>query len=262
MSVNQKDILLPINENNRDENLLIEYDGFIKNTAEALIMMLELEKEENLKKYPRLQPFLNSKDKDLYNDTVLFSPEQLLGFLSNNTLSTDEIMKELDELFQRFDIINFQLDTVFEYALMNLADMDYVKSISIVSRRGFKNYELDYIRKTFHKNIKKFDFYIGNINELIKTGKYTTVFTNDADGVITCLKEMENDVLEKILFIIRICIDTIDLEESDSTNRYIHLKEIEEITKDKQRAVTYMYTDYFSLEEELNESIETETPLG
>lgn len=247
------DLLYPLKENNRQEHFLVDYDGFIKNTAEAVAIMLDVDREENLKKYPNLDKIWNNDETVLYNNTLLFSPEQLLAVVSNNELSPQEIRDEINSLFSRYNIIEFQRTTIFEFALYNILGAEFTKSVDIINRRGFQKYEIEYLSKSYKKYLDKVKFYDGNIDELIKTGKYTTILLNNPDSVVQALNTLQNEILEKTLFILRINLDTVNIDFKKPEERYKYQAKFNELIKDKQRAITYMYTDCIQKEPVLYE---------
>ena len=173
-----KDFLLPVIGKNRNEILLIEYEGFLKNMTECLILQMKYKWDYYENRFPAIKDYFMMKPIPLYNSTELFSRRDILKVL-DSSIENNEI-DEIIESCESIDVNEIRVDTMFEFALKELAMTDFVKEIHIVKANQFYPEELEYLMEVvFPSNIhSKINLYNGDIDEEIVSIHPTTIFSN------------------------------------------------------------------------------------
>lgn len=239
-------LLTPLGDNNREEDMLIDFSGFIKNMAEIIAMTI-FENEEacasvivNKELYNEFKE-LYTKDRDaFFMTTSILKPEDLLRAIADDTFEDDEdLVLSMDLLFETFNLIGKSSSTVYEYALQNIVEKDFCKSITfyLPQQYAFKPYQIKYLYDTFRGKEEKINILEGDYRKEAKEGNYTTICTNDMDFIMDALQTWDNEKLEQTFFIL-MNNNTNITSDDDGNVSYAYVEELEKLTKGKKRAVT------------------------
>lgn len=212
------DLLQPIADNNRDEVFLIEYEGFIRNTAEGLIRSLQLNITENLQKYPKLSEYNDLTPDELYHKVMYYAGEQLLDILCENNKSIPEIISLYQSIMEPNDIISYLHDTIYYRMLMNLSEKKFMKSIHIIKHTKYTPTDISMFNNDFHENSNKLHIYNGDtVHFYMAHPEITTVMLNDTVDLDNLLSHADKEHLKNTLFILRNNVDTLHQSPTDSS---------------------------------------------
>jgi len=237
-----QDLLFPLKEgNNREERILVEYDGFIKCLSEAVIYNLLLNKSKYINKYPLLKLYEQFNSYELYDNCFLYTPEYLLYYLSECNIEKETLAEDLFTLL-RTSVLGYQEDVLFEYGLHNLLQQDYVSSVHIVNRYLYNEYDINRFKFIFPSTTNKIKIMESDdIFTLINQNDYTTIFMND----VTELLQMPSKIkapknLQSILFILRNVDDNIRYEGTEI--KYNYESELQELRNKYQMVIGRMFS--------------------
>ena len=238
-------LLTPLGDNNREERMLVDFGGFIKNLAELMtIFMFENEEAcetliEDKELYNELKEMYNADRDAFFISTSILKAEDLLRALANDTFESDEdLVLSMDLIFENSDLLEKTTSTVYEYALQNIVQKDFCKSITffLPQQYDFKPYQIKYLYETFKGFEGKINILNGDYRKEAKEGNYTTICTNDIDFILDALRTWDNDKLEQTFFIL-LNNNTNIIRDGESVI-YAYVEELEKLTKGKKRAVT------------------------
>lgn len=204
------DLLHPLTSKlpNRNESIIIEYDGFINSLSERVVRLMELD-ANNLSKYPMLKEVFKLNPTDVFNLANLYTMEDLDKIIFNKDIEKNNIiLKEL----MKMNIIEFQQKALFEYSIYQLLQQKYIKNVSIIKKDDFFEYELDSIYSTFGEYGKKISVYTGDTLSIVKDKEFTTICTSDFHTIENIIKE-KGESAKDIFFILR----------NNSSNLYIDI---------------------------------------
>ena len=243
MSILNPDLLYPIFDNNRDEILLVEYEGFIKSITEGIVIAMILSKQKWENKYPKIKEFISVVNGEIFDMSSLYSPIEYLKILSGDELAIDEIEKDL-EILSPINIIRFQQSTLFDFALRNLIQEKFIKRCHIVKSTPFYNHEIKYLEKAFAHQIDKIDIVSGTTLEAFEEYSPTTCFTNSLDSITRVIEYASNLSLKNIFFVLRNTSETVYYSQEDRLFKYHTgvINKIEIWNKSKQFYVAPMYS--------------------
>ena len=239
-------LFTPLGDNNRDEHMLVDFSGFIKNLAEIIAITI-FENEENCASvivnkelYNDLKELYKTDKESFFISTSILYPEDLLRAIANDTFESDEdLVLSMDLLFENFNLLEKSSSTIYEHALRNIAQKDFCKSITfyLPQQYAFKPYQIKYIHDIFMGNEEKINILEGDYRKLAKENNYTTICTNDIDFIMDALQTWDNDKLEQTFFILMNNNTNITRDDNGNVS-YAYVEELEKLTKDKKRAVT------------------------
>jgi len=234
------DFLTPIFGNNRDEIILVEYDGFIKNKTEAILLSMISTKQIWIDKYPGINKYENISSDQIYQDSFLKLPESLLYNLSNKSLSIKTIKDDIDKL-QKIDILQCQRFTIIEFAIKTLLLEKFVKTVYIIKEEDYTSKELLYLKNNYEIFEDKIKILCGNTLEAFSMCKPTTYFTNSLYKIENIIKD--ESITDK-LFILRNTEDILNYNESTNifTLKPEILSKIENINKEKKNYIGTVFT--------------------
>lgn len=202
----QRDLLYPLKKDNRPEHFLIEYEGFIRNLAEAVIISMRGNLDENLTNFPGLSQYIELPRFDLYNATCLYTPEEIVSRISYPEISIEDIWAITDAALA-VNVIEQQAPTMFEYALTRISREEFCQSITFIKRRPFLDFEIEYTSLLFKDSIRKINFVSGDIVEAVHDDSpYTSIAMHDTDEVLRILDKLPPEKAKNIFFIV---LDTI-----------------------------------------------------
>jgi hypothetical protein len=245
MSVLNYDPLYPIFDKNRDEIFLVEYENFIKNIVEGIVVNMLLTRQRWINKYPNLKEFNNFFDGFLYDKILLYnSPLECLKELSNNTLDDDEILKDIKEIEGISNTLQFQQSTLLEFVLLTLIKEKFIKKIIFIKSTEFDENELKYLMNIFNDNMNKIDIFSGPSEEVFESHKPTTCFINSLDTINKCINIANINSMKDRLFILRNTNDNIYYNNEDKIFHYKKdfLDKIEVINNSKVYYISCMYS--------------------
>lgn len=208
---------------NRNESIIVEYDGFINSLSERIIRLMEID-NNNLEKYPMLAEVFKLSPVDIFTLANLYTLEDLDRVIFNGDLYKNKTV-DIEELL-KMNIIEFQQKSVFEYSLYQLIQQKYVKNVSIIKKTDFFEYELEYLYRTFGEFENKLKLYVGDTVSIVKDMDFTTIGTNDFSTISEIIKTKGEDA-KKIFFILRNNSSNLIVDPSSE----IQLKFKEDINK-------------------------------
>lgn len=200
------DVAMPFesftNNKNRDEIFIVYFDGFIKNISEGIVKILLSIYQEVKESYSNLDFFKEFDSDDLYDNTVMFKPADLIQILSENTLNNEnEIEQELQSIRTLIDYDKLKI-TTFEYCLYNLLQEDFIKKCFFYKDSEFTDNELQYLNKQFGEFDNKIAYASGSIIDLFEDENPTTIFTSDETIIDIFSERYADNMLQDKLFVI------------------------------------------------------------
>lgn len=196
------DPLQPVSGKNRNESILVEYEGFVKNVTEALIEQMQMYGDEMGAKYPKIKDYWHMNAFPRYIATVNFTPFEFLTILNDNNHSEEEIKEDIQKVAGE-NVISVLTDTAIEWALERMQFADFTKEISFVKNGQVFKHEYDYLKRRFGINSKvQCNIYEGDVISLCDDFNYTTIMTNDSN-TIRVLIEKDPEKYKQALFLSR-----------------------------------------------------------
>lgn len=243
-------------DDNRDEILLISFDGFIKNTSEGLVRTMLRNEEDWIEKYPNLQTFELYDPDELYENTMIFHPSELLYLLSDGKVTEEDIDHDLDTLLPTIFLQNSKI-TTFEFSLFQLLQQPFVKKVIFYRESTFYENEIMYIMEKYDEVIDKVSLSTGGIFATIDEYHPTTIFTNEF-YLIDALFKKDIDPEDKLMVVL---LNSNQNMKLDGDNKFVYREDfnalIKEISKKESFGITTMFN--FLLEsEEMTNSIKEE----
>lgn len=245
MSVLRPDLLYPIFDKNRDEIFLVEYEGFIKNIVEGIVLSMLFTKQRWIDMYPKLTEFKDILNGEVYDKTMLYiNPLDYLNELSNDTLSDTDILKDIQELEKMVDIIQYQQCTIVEFAVQSLLKQKFVKKCIFLKSTPFNNNEIKYIASVFKDSINKINIFSGPTEEVFESYEPTTCFINSFNTINKCIQIGNVMSMKDKLFILRNTNENVYYSNVDKLFRYKteFINNVEIINKGKVYYIAPMYT--------------------
>ena len=172
----------------REEILLVDFDGFIKNPSEALIRTMLRDDIFWMERYPLLESFDDFDEDELYDNTMIFQPSELLYSLCEGNLSKEEIEEDVEEILSDVFIENSKI-TTFEFSLFQLLHERFIKRCYIFKETSFFDYEIQYIESQYSEVLDKIEIVSGGIITLFEEYKPTTIFTREKELIMKYFPE-------------------------------------------------------------------------
>lgn len=248
---------------NRNETLLVFFDGFIKNTTEGMIRTMLIDKDKWLGKYPELEYYEGKSNQDIYNETMFYQPADMLESLSNGKVAEEDITKDIESILPLVKLKDSQL-TTFEIALYRLIQVGFIKKCYIYREGKFFRNELVYCRTRYANFIEKFEFVDEvNLPDFIVKVHPTTIFINDPNFVFDyVVNKMTDDERLAQIYIILANFQMLQFNEQKNTFEYNQdlIQSIYSIGEDAVYGVMPMFNfqvdDVTSTDEEENNNVE------
>lgn len=239
------DVGLPLQsaDRSRDETFIIFFEGFIKNPSEGMIRTMLRDKDQWIFLYPHLKDFLGMTMDELYENTMLFQPDEALKILSDNKRTDDEITKDLEKIMPEV-ILENSLMTSFEFALFNLLKAPNIKKCYIYKEGSFYQNELKYIRSKFSGVFNKIEFVDEEpFTDLFDRANATTIFLTDPAFIFDYV---ENQVPEEksanTMFIVLNSHQTVEMIENSAFQYTLSFeKKLKEVNEEKDYGVSAMF---------------------
>ena len=211
------DVGLPIQfpENARDEILIVYFNGFIKNASEGIVRTMLREEEDWIEKYPYLETFIGMTQDELYENTMLMMPRNLLYALSDELLSLDEIDNDLTVIEPNVILDNSKI-TAFEFSLYQLLHEKNVKRCYFFKETEFYENELKYIERQYNDVLEKIECVNGSFVLLFEDIKPTTSFISDCNLLLnTIIPNYDKEILDEMMFVVLNTAVNIEYSEED-----------------------------------------------
>lgn len=242
-------------DKSRDESLIVCFDGFIKNTTEGIIRTMLRDMDDWVELYPGLSDFNEMTMEELYDNTMLFRPHELLSGLSQGKRSEEDILKDIEKISPNVFLENSKL-TSFEYALYTILQSPTTKVCYIYKEGPYYPNELQYIYKAYGPLMRKVHV-IENTNlvDLFDGVKSTTVFLTDPAFVFDYV---ENHVSEEksdgVMFVILNSVKTVEMLEDEDNFQYTEefQSKMEETNHEQFYGVSAMFN--FAMDESMTEA--------
>lgn len=187
---------------NRDETLIVYYDGFIKNITEGVILTMLSEIEDWEPLYPGLSRYDPMTVEEVYDETSIFQPAQLLEALCEGKRTDEEIFADLDNILPRIYLSELMI-TNFEFVLANLLDQDFVKQCYIYREGKFNVSDKVYLHRAYRRNRGKITL-VDQVNfiDFYEQVDPTTVFTNDISFVFDYVMHQPTEKRDNKMFVV------------------------------------------------------------
>mgnify|MGYP004451155415 FL=1 len=211
-----RDPLYPVG-GNRDEQILIEFDGILHSEAEDIFYGMKdciVLEAHGFHTYDRLLSYNNPEK--VYEEIGYFRPRDLIKYLNDgNEIDDDEISTIIEYSKMNYDYSTYTFLNMLG-ALETLARTDYVKGITIVFT-NHRESDAKFLAAMFDKELltKKFSILESSTDTVIqdmekemleaanKNIPYTTVITNEYQLIIDTLTDYRKYKTDTSFFLLR-----------------------------------------------------------
>ena len=213
---NIRDPLYPVG-GNRDERILIEFNGILHSEAEDIFYGMKdciVLEAHGFHTYDRLLSYNNPEK--VYEEIGYFRPRDLIKYLNDgNEIDDDEISTIIEYSKMNYDYSTYTFLNMLG-ALETLARTDYVKGITIVFT-NHRESDAKFLATMFDKELltKKFSILESSTDTVIqdiekemleaanKNIPYTTVITNEYQLIIDTLTNYRKYKTDTSFFLLR-----------------------------------------------------------
>ena len=213
---NIRDPLYPVG-GNRDERILIEFNGILHSEAEDIFYGMKdciVLEAHGFHTYDRLLSYNNPEK--VYEEIGYFRPRDLIKYLNDgNEIDDDEISTIIEYSKMNYDYSTYTFLNMLG-ALETLARTDYVKGITIVFT-NHRESDAKFLATMFDKELltKKFSILESSTDTVIqdiekemleaanKNIPYTTVITNEYQLIIDILNDYRKYKADTTFFLLR-----------------------------------------------------------
>ena len=240
------DLLYPMNDNNRDEVILIQFDRSYKNLNMSILrnlFQMTADDPSLYKIFPNLKEYLDMDNDMRYNTTVLFNHIDFVHNLSNEKLSKDICQMYVDQL-----LYPLKLDTLhstrMESMIREFLKHDFVKKIYIQADKFTREID-DFLAITYRDLINKRVYGVeGTIIEAISDPEFgvTTAFVSDADDIHYIVQTDKSALHDKMILIMD-GYQNIEIDGDPKNNKivYKYQKEFIQLGEERIANIAYMY---------------------
>lgn len=190
-------------DKSRDETFIVFFDGFIKNPSEGIMRSMLRDYEDWIFFYPKLEKYQDLSTEEIYDETMIVTPVQLLRALCDGVRTDEQIEEDLEKISQLVFVENSKM-TTFEYSLYNLIQEAFLKKCYFYKEGKFTPNEIRYIRRKYRSVIEKIEI-VDEVNfpSFIEEVNPTTIFINDPSFIFDYFaKEYDEDFQIGKLFIV------------------------------------------------------------
>lgn len=259
------DVAMPIiaSDHNRPETFLIPFEGFIKNSSEGLVRTMLREEDDWIGDYPKLSEYEELSMSELYNQTMLFQPEEMMQILSENKRPLEDIRNDLKKI-QPYIIHGNSMITTFEFTLSRLLNDPMCRKCYIYKEGIWYGNEMIYL----HSQYGSFGPKVSLIDQrplenILQETNPTTIFLTDPAFLFDYVeKQVDPSSLEAVMFIILNGCQTVDL--TDDEQRFVYTEKFEEsmkyVNSKKPYGVTTMFN--FAIEDTEEDENDNENAVG
>jgi len=179
--------------------------------------MLKYE-DDWIEKYPGLSMFNGMNGSEIYENTMLFSPMELLKSLSEGNLTEEQMEYDMNLILSNVKLTD-SLMTSFEFALYQLLRQKFVKKCYIYKENSFFDNEILYLSEKYEDVIGKIELESGcPIDQLYDKIDATTIYTRDMGFIFDYV---QNNVKEEkksgqVFILLNTCQNMTYFEEVNS----------------------------------------------
>lgn len=260
------DVATPIRkiDNSREETILVSFEGFIKNASEGMVRTMLRNDEDWIERYPELTIFDEMTQQELYDNTMLFQPKELLYALSNEKATEEQIEEDLNTIMPDV-LLQLSKITSFEFALYRLLSKKFVKKVVIWKEDSFYENEIQYLDHQFEEFLPKIEYMSGGLITVMEEKKPTTVCITDIGFPLYYISEQEDQRLyDGVFFIILNSAHNVIYQEE--VENFVYLEEFSERMKEinENDNIPYAISAMFNfvldvdIEDDEEEEVETE----
>lgn len=258
--------LINIGKSSRDETLIVYFNGFIKNPVEGIIRTMLRDDDVWMPEYPFLETFQKYDSDELYENTLLLDPVDILKFMSNNKKDDNEISEDLKKIYPSIILENSKI-TTFEYSLFQILKENFVKKCIFYKDDEFYPNELQYIERNYHNMIDKVEFAEGGFIDLFTQVNPTTIFTSDKEMVMSTLRYNYKDKIENCFFVLLNDLHNVVFNEEKTLFEYAPAFQaaVEDINLHENFLVSSMYNFALSsneMDEEFMNAFNRNEPIS
>lgn len=200
----------------RDEVFIVSFEGFIKNTCEGIIRTLCRDDEDWIERYPKLELFFSMDQDELYDNTLLYRPKELLYTLADDSVPYETVEEDYELLCKNVIFHNSKV-TTFEFSLFQLLQESTIQKCYFYKESPFYQNEMDYIQSQYNDVISKIEFINGSLVEACKEIDTTSVFISDYKMMQDLVSNLTLEKLSNKLFVILNSLSNVEyLEENDT----------------------------------------------
>ena len=239
------DVGLPIQfpENARDEILIVEFNGFIKNPSEGVVRTMLRDEDDWMEKYPYLETYSEMTQDQIYESTMLMLPTSLLYALSGEKLTLEEINEDL-KIIEPDIILDNSKITTFEFALYQILQEKNVKKCYIFKDGDFYDNELNYIKRQYEDVIEKIECISGGFLSLFEDVNPTTICVTNCDLVVDYIpSHYTSEQLELMVFIVLNTIQNIEYSEESKIFTYKegYITKVKQLNEENDFGISSMF---------------------
>ena len=247
------DVGLPIQfpENARDEIFIVDFHGFVKNPSEGIIRTMLRDIDDWIERYPYLETFDGMTQDEIYENTMLMMPHNLLYALSNEKLSAEEIGEDLKIIEQDVILDNSKI-TTFEFCLYQMLHEKYVKKCYFFKDTEFYDNEINYIKRQYDDVIEKIECVSGGFLSLFEKVNPTTICITDCDLVLDYIPtHYDKDKLDSMMFIVLNTIKNIEYSEENKLFVYRdnYIEKVKQMNDENDFGIASMFNFALNTEE-------------
>lgn len=207
------DILRPFYGKNRDEYILMEYEGFLINMTECMIRKMQSKNREYwISLFPDVESYFSLTSEQLYEATYFFSPDTFIRILGKfrENLPYDDYLKEINS-YEIPIIDEIRCRTMYEYSIGRLIRESFVKQVILLARTALPSKrESEFLINSVigKENFSKFHLLYAKTNndvldifhDIKKEESPTTIFLNEIELMLLIYESYPKD---DRMFIIR-----------------------------------------------------------
>ena len=216
------DIGLPIQsggESVRDEVFIVCFEGFIKNTCEGIIRTLCRDDEDWIEKYPKLELFFSLDQDELYENTLLYRPKELLYSIASDSVQVDTIEEDYELLCKNVIFRNSKI-TTFEFSLYQLLQEPNIQKCYFFKESQFYRNEMNYIYSQYQEVLPKIEFVSGEFADVCKEIDATSIFVSNFKMMKDLISNLPPEKLSDRLFVILNSLNNVKYLEDDDSFAY------------------------------------------
>lgn len=252
------DVGLPLQstDRSRDETFIVFFEGFIKNPSEGMIRTMLRDKDDWIFLYPDLQDFIGMTMDEIYENTMLFQPDETLKILSDGKRTDEEIANDLEKIMPKVILENSKM-TSFEFALFNILKAPHIKKCYIYKEGTIYRNEIGYVRRRFSEVFNKIEFVDEEpFTDLFDRSNATTIFLTDPAFVFDYIEnQIPEEKSSNVMFIILNSHQTVEMTDQGAFQYTSNFEDkLEETNETKEYGVSAMFNFPISEYEEGDET--------
>ena len=219
----------------RDEVFIVSFEGFIKNPSEGLIRFMKEDRSCWIERYPGLLNFDSMDEAEIYDNTMFFSPMQLLSAIAEENVTEEDMEEDMNFILSSISLFD-SLMTTFEYTLYQLLHEKFVKKVYIYKPLSFFDNEIQYLYKKYYDVVDKIEIESGcPIHELYNKVEATTIYTPDIGFILDYveMKVPKEKKRDQVFILLNTVNNLMYIEELDKffyeTEFYERVKKVNDV---------------------------------